>query len=302
MPILHVLLVLVVVVVWGVNFLFSKIALELFPPFLLCAARFFLASFPVIFFVKYPKGALMQVALYGFVMFVMQFGMIFWGIAEGMPPGMAAIIMQLQVFFSMLFAALFLNERPTISQVLGAFISFIGIALVGFHVDGNMPLFAFILMLGGAASLGLGNLVTKKLRKINMSTLIVWGSFLSCIPMLLFSFMFEGHDKIVGVGKHLEVMPLFALLYIVYASTWIGYGGWYYLLTRYSIGKIVPFTLLVPVVSLVGSVLFLHESFEHWKMIASLFVLGGLLINIFGSYIAAWLHARCDLSTFQDLS
>lgn len=290
MPILHVLLVLLVVVVWGVNFLFSKVALELFPPFFLCALRFFLASVPAIFFVKYPKGALMQVALYAFVMFVMQFGMIFWGIAEGMPPGMAGLIMQLQVFFSMLFAALFLNEKPSIAQVSGAGISFFGIVLAGMHVDGNMPLFSFLLMLGGAASLGFGNFITKKLKKIEMSSLIVWGSFLSCIPMLLFSFLFEGVDRMVYAASHLTMRPIIALFYIVYASTWVGYGGWNYLLNRYTIGRIVPFTLLVPVVSMMGSVLFLNESFELWKAIASLFVLAGLVINIFGMRVSGWIR------------
>lgn len=300
MPFSHVLLVLLVVVVWGINFLFSKVALELFPPFLLCAVRFFLASVPVIFFVKYPKGALRQVALYGFVMFVLQFGMIFWSIAVGMPPGLAALIMQLQVFFSMLFAALFLNETPSIYQVFGAVISFFGIVLVGLHVDGNMTLLAFMLMLGGAASLGLGNFVTKKLQGIEMSTLIIWGSFLSCIPMLFLSLAFEGPDRMVYVAQHLEMSPLLALLYIVYASTWVGYGGWNFLLNRYPIGTIVPFTLLVPVVSIIGSVLFLNESFEHWKLIASLFVLSGLFINIFGSRFTRWINTRRSQVVLED--
>lgn len=281
MPFLHVLLGLLVVVVWGINFLFSKVALELFPPFLLCSLRFFLACMPALFFVQYPKGHLMKIALYGFVMFVMQFGMIFWGIALGMPPGMAALIMQLQVFFSMVFAAIFLNEKPTNAQMLGAMVSFLGIGIAAMHVGGNMPLFAFILVLGGAASLGLGNLITKKIPDVHMGSLLAWASFFSCIPMWILSYIFEGSDRMVYTFTHMTWRPTFALLYIVYGSTWIGYGGWNYLLSRHPIGTVVPYTLLVPVVGMLGSVLFMNESFEPWKAMASLFVLGGLLINMF---------------------
>lgn len=280
MPISHLLLVLLVVIIWGLNFIFVKLGLEEISPLLLCALRFFLASIPAVFFVKLPEGAFKNIALYGLVMFALQFSFVFMGMHVGMTPGMASLIMQVQVFFSMFFAVLILGEQPSAGQIIGALVSFMGIGLVAMHFDTNITFLGFILILAAAATWGVGNLITKKIKTTHMMSVVVWGSFVACLPMFLLSLIFEGPQSIISSYNHLTWQGVGSVFYIVYASTWVGYGIWNWLISHYPVGMIVPFTLLVPVVGILGSVIMLGEPFQLWKLVSGLLVISGLCINI----------------------
>lgn len=282
MPIYHFLLVLLVVTVWGVNFIFVKLGLTEMPPLMMCAVRFFLASFPAILFIKPPAAPFRFVALYGLVMFGLQFSLFFMGMYAGMPPGLASILGQIQVFFSLFFAVVLLGERPSLSQIIGALVSFVGIGVVAMHLDKTTTLAGFLLIIGGAAAWGLGNLITKKIGKVNMMALVIWGSFVACLPLLLASLIFEGPQEIIYSYHHVSWVGISSLLYIVYASTWVGYGVWSWLISRYHVGTIVPFTLLVPVVAMFSSVIIFGEPFHLWKLLAGMLVITGLCINFLG--------------------
>lgn len=283
MPLSHLLLALLVVIIWGVNFIFVKLGLEEFSPLLLCAIRFLLASIPAVFFIKPPAVPFRLVATYGLIMFALQFALLFSGMHAGMTSGMASIIMQTQVFFSMFFAAMVLGEQPQKPQIVGALVSFAGIALVAMHFDQNISFAGFLFILGAAATWGFGNLITKKISGVNMMSLVVWGSLVAAFPMLLLALVIEGPGSIVYSWNHLSTKGLTSLCYIVYVSTWIGYGVWNWLLSRYPVGTIVPFSLLVPVVGVISSVLILNEPFQAWKLFAGLLVITGLCINLIGT-------------------
>jgi O-acetylserine/cysteine efflux transporter len=280
MPFKHLLLLLLVIIIWGGNFIFVKLGLEEISPLLLCALRFFLASIPAVFFIKPPAVPFKIIAAYGLVMFGMQFGFVFLGMHAGMTPGMASLIMQVQVFFSMFFAVIFLGERLSITQIVGALVSFMGIGLVALHFDTNVSLAGFILILAAAASWGIGNLITKKIKTNNMIAVVIWGSFVACLPMFLLSLIFEGPQSIVTSYHMMTWKSLGSLFYIVYISTWVGYGVWNWLIGRHPFGIIVPFTLLIPVVGILSSVIILGEPFQLWKLVACLLVISGLCINI----------------------
>lgn len=285
MRISHVFLALLVATIWGINFVFVKLCLTEISPLLLCALRFLLASVPAIFFVKMPVASIRLIFLYGLVMFAMQFSLLFLGMSVGMTPGMAALLIQVQVFFSMFFAALFLDERPSIWQVLGALVSFMGIGLVALHFDDNISLLGFICILAASATWGVGNLITKKLKNTSMVTLVVWGSFFAIFPMFILSLLFEGTSSMVYTYHHLTWTGGGSLFFIVYGSTWVGYGVWNWLVRHYPVGVVVPFTLLVPIVGILSSALMLGESIQSWKIAAGLFVISGLCISLLSTYI-----------------
>lgn len=285
MPVTHLLLALLVVLIWGINFLFVSFGLEEISPLLLCALRFLFASVPAVFFVRIPQTSFKIVVLYGFIMFALQFACLFIGMAIGMPPGMASLLMQTQVFFSMFFAVIFLGEQPNLGQIIGALVAFTGIGLVAMHFDSDISLPGFIFILAAAATWGFGNLITKKIKgsNTNMMALIVWGSFVACIPMFLLSLLFEGSANWVYTYEHISWRGAISLFYIVFASTWVGYGVWNWLIARYPVGVVAPFTLLVPIVAMVSSVIVLGEPFQRWKLAAGLLVIGGLCINVLGA-------------------
>ncbi|AMQ28815.1 TPA: EamA family transporter [Legionella pneumophila] len=280
MPFAHLLLALLVVFVWGINFIFVKLSLEEFSPLLLCAVRFLLASVPAVFFIKPPAVPFKIIAGYGLIMFALQFALLFIGLRVGMTPGVASLLMQVQVFFSMFFAIIFLGEQPHVGQIIGALIAFIGIGVVALHFDHNVSLMGFLCILAAAASWGIGNLITKKIHSVNLIAVIVWSSFVACLPMFILSLVFEGPESFVTAYEHMTWKGILSVLYIVYISTWVGYGVWNWLISRYPVGMVVPFTLLVPVVGILSSVFILGEPFYLWKLVAGLLVISGLCINL----------------------
>ena len=280
MPLKHILLAILVAAIWGFNFLFVKLGVQEIPPLFLCALRFFVVSFPAIFFLPMPTGSFKMVALYGLIMFALQFALIFSGISLGMPAGMASLLLQTGVFFSILFAAFFNAEIPTFWQLSGALISFSGIAIAATHFDANMTPAGFSLVIAGAGASGMGNLITRKIQSIPMATLVCWGSLIAFPPLLIFSFIIEGFSPMVSSIQHFSWLGLTALFYIVYMSTWVGYSAWSWLLRRYPISSVVPFALLVPVFGMLGSTLFLGENFEAWKVLAACLVITGLIVNL----------------------
>ena len=283
MPINHLLLALLIMVIWGCNFIFITLSLLEIPPLLLCALRFFLASIPAIFFIKPPKAPAKMIILYGLLTFGLQFAMLFIGMQSGMTPGLASLLVQVQIFFSIFFAMVILSEIPTFWQIIGALVSFSGIGLVVSHIGGNVTLAGLILLMGAAASWGLGNLVTKKISHVNMIALVVWGSFVAAFPLLLSSLLFEGPSRVLYSIQHVSLTGILSVCYIVFASTWIGYGAWNWLLSRHPVATIVPFTLLVPIFGLLSSALILSEPLQSWKLFAGALVLLGLCINLFGA-------------------
>ena len=77
---------LLVIVIWGVNFVPMKLGLQELSPLLLSAMRFCLASLPFLLFIRKPASLTWRLlALYGLVQGVGQFGLLFAGLALGMP-------------------------------------------------------------------------------------------------------------------------------------------------------------------------------------------------------------------------
>lgn len=280
LPPKHLLLVLLIVLVWGVNFVAVYIGLKTFPPFLLSALRFGLTALPWVFFMPRPKGSVKLIVYYGLFNFALQFGFIFTGIHLGISPGLASLVLQIQVLFSMVLAFLFFHDRPSPFKIAGSLISFIGIGIVGYHVNGGSTFLGLILMLLAALSWAAGNMFTKKIHSESPLALVVWGNLAAFPVMVLVSYFFDGPLVIQSSLQNMSWPAIAAVLYIVYFSTHIGYGAWGFLMKSYSTSVVVPFTLLVPVVGFLSSAIYLGEEIQSWKLLASLFILGGLIFGL----------------------
>ncbi len=292
LPPKHLLLVLLIVLIWGVNFVAVYIGLKTFPPFLLSALRFGLSALPWVFFMPRPKGSVKLIVYYGLFNFALQFGFIFTGIHLGISPGLASLVLQIQVFFSMGLAFLFFHDRPSPFKIAGSLISFIGIGIVGYHVDGGSTFMGLILMLLAALSWAAGNMFTKKIHSESPLALVVWGNLAAFPVMALVSYLFEGPLVIQNSLQNMSWPAIAAVCYIVYFSTHIGYGAWGFLMKSYSTSVVVPFTLLVPVVGFMSSAIYLGEEIQSWKILASLFILGGLIFGLLEKQIRSWLSPR----------
>lgn len=286
------LLALVVIVVWGLNFVVIKVGLDDMPPMLLGALRFMLAAFPAILFVRRPQMPLRWLLAYGLTISLGQFAFLFSAMSVGMPAGLASVVLQSQAFFTLIFAVLFLGERVRASNVLGLLVAAGGLLLIALQNDFSMTLAGFLLTIGAASMWGLGNIITRKVGKVNLVGLVVWGSLVPPLPFLALSWLLEGPQVMEAAVRDISLNSILVLVYLAFGATILGYGLWSRLLSRYLASQVAPFSLLVPVVGLSSSALLLGERLGTQQMLGALLVMLGLLINVWGG----WLYGRLRLA------
>ncbi|MDQ7986177.1 EamA family transporter [Pseudomonas sp. G34] len=277
-----ILLAAVVIIAWGVNFVIIKVGLDGVPPMLLGALRFMLAAFPAILFIRRPDMPLRWLLAYGLTISLGQFAFLFSAMYVGMPAGLASLVLQAQAFFTLGFAALFIGETVRRSSLIGLVIAAAGLLLIGSESGRAFTLAGFVLTLCAAAMWGLGNVVTKRIGKVNLVSLVVWGSLIPPLPFLALSLMLEGPAQIETALRSISLSSVLAIAYLAFIATLLGYGLWSRLLSRYPASQVAPFSLLVPVVGLSSAWLFLGEALSSVQWVGAAIVMLGLLINVFG--------------------
>ncbi|MDD1621164.1 MAG: EamA family transporter [Methylococcaceae bacterium] len=282
----HIALAVLVVAIWGFNFVVIKMGLKEIPPIMLCAIRFLLAAFPAVLFIKRPAVPFRKVIAFGWVMFTLQFALLFSGMQAGTTAGLASLLLQVQVFFTVALAVVFLAEQPSVWQIIGALTSFLGLGLVAVNIGGDVSILGLGLILAAAAVWGIGSLMTKKLGKVDMLALVVWGSLVAWPPLLLLSFFLEPNAWNLDVITHLSWLTIGAVGYIVYPVTLLGFAAWSWLMSHYPAATVAPFTLLVPVFGFTSSALVLDEPLYPWKVAAAMLIIAGLCINLTGARFA----------------
>lgn len=280
-------LALVTVAVWGTNFVLIQIGLRDVPPLLLCAARFFLVAFPLALVVPPPKTSWKNISIYGLTYFALQFAFLFSGMAHGVSAGMASLVLQIQVFFTMGLSVVLLGERPNRWNLAGALFAFSGIVLVATHTGGDMNLSGLSLLLCASVSFSLGVISTRKMAGVSPLSLVVWGSLFAFFPLAILSWIVDGPQTILQTWSRLSSASVLSIAYIVYLSTLLAFSFWNILLSRNPANVVSPFLLLVPVFGFISSAVFLGESFPIWKWQASALVLFGLALNQLGGRMAA---------------
>ena len=278
------LLALVVVIAWGINFVVIKVGLHGVPPMLLGALRFTLAAVPAVFFVRRPQMPWRWLLAYGATISFGQFAFLFSAMYVGMPAGLASLVLQAQAFFTLIFAGLFLHERFRVPNVIGLAIASGGLAVIGMQGGHAMTLAGFVLTLCAAGSWALGNIVTKKVGKVDLVGLVVWGSLIPPLPFLALSYAFEGPQRIAAALSGIGATSIFAVVYLAFIATLLGYGLWSRLLSRYPASQVAPFSLLVPIVGLASASVFLDEHLTTPQIAGAALVMVGLAVNVFGGW------------------
>ncbi len=289
MPLRDIALALGVVLIWGLNFVAIKWGVAEVPPFLLTALRYLGCALPAVFFIRKPQVGWPILIAYGLTVGVLQFSFLFTAMRLGMPAGLASLVMQMQVFFTMALAVALLGDRPTPVQLGGAAIALVGLGTIGAEHLGGAVLMPLLLTLVAAAFWAISNIVTKRAGKIDMFAFVVWGSLVPPLPMLALSLLFEGPQALAGLAS-ISPQAILSVLFIAYGSTLLGYGAWAVLLGRHPASLIAPFSLLVPVVGFAAAFVFLGEQMTALEVAGSLLIFAGLLLNVFGPRLVARLR------------
>ena len=263
--------------IWGMGFVIAKGAIDHFPPILLMAFRFTLAALVLVWFVKPPVDILGKIWGISIISAALQYSMTFTGL-KGLDASVAALVVQLEVPFLVLFGIVFLKERPGIRKWAGIGLAFCGVALISGSPKLDNAWIPLFLVVGGAMSWALGQILVRVLKDIDGLTLVAWVAVFAAPQLFFMSFIFE-HDQIAAIYSA-DLTVWGAVIYLGLIMTATGYYLWYTLVRRHPINVVAPFLLLLPVFAIIGSVLFLGEKLSTQIIAGGIIVLFGVGIII----------------------
>lgn len=271
----HILLAVMVTVIWGIAFVVSKIGLESFSPAQLTAFRFLVASLAVIW-VPRPKISWTQLVAIGLTLFTGQFLLQFFGIANGMPAGLTAVVSQIQALFTVIFAAVILGDKPTRQQGTGMLLALAGLLMIGLNLGGTITFLSFALTLASAISWAIGNILIKQLRDVNALHLVVWASLVPPLPAFTISLVLDGYEPLLTLVATASWQAILAPLYLGILASVIAYAVWGNLLRNYPAGVVAPFALLSPCVGMLASAWVFDEKFSAFQLAGMICILAGV--------------------------
>ncbi|HEU4458468.1 MAG TPA: EamA family transporter [Methylibium sp.] len=284
MPLSHLLLALAVVFVWGTNFVVIKWGLAELPPYLFATLRFALSAFPLVFFIARPAVPWRTLAAFGVLLGAGQFGLLFHAMQADISPGLASLVIQAQVFFTIGLAMALRSERPRAVQAVALALAVAGMAWIGAHTDsGALSVTGLALVLCAAFAWALANTVARSAGRVDMLAFMVWSSLFATAALAAISVVVEGPQRGLAAVAATSWAGWGAVAWQALGNTLFGYGAWNWLLARHPAATVAPAALLVPVFGLGASALLLGEALPGWKLGATALVIAGLALNTLAS-------------------
>ena len=269
-----------VALLWGLNFVVIDVGMVGVPPLLFLALRFVLVVVPAVLVVPRPAAPWRTVALVGLFMSLGQFGLLYASIDAGMPPGLAALVLQAQVIFTVVLAAGVLRERPTVAQAVGIAVGVVGLVVVGLGRGGHVPGAALLLCLGAALSWGIGNVLARASGVPGGLSLTVWSALVVPVPALGLALLLDGPTAVVHGLAALGWQAGLSTLYTAGLASLVGYGIFNTLLGRNPAAAVVPWILLVPPVAMTAAWLLLGEVPGRAEVAGGAVMLLGVLVAL----------------------
>ena len=252
-----VMMAISVAVIWGMGFIIAKAGMSHFSPILLMALRFTLTAFCLIWFFRPPLTLYKDLFWISLVSAAIQYSLTFNGV-NGIDASAAALLVQLEVPFGLLLAWIILDDKISVKQVIGMVVAFVGaVLIVGEPKLANDLVYVFM-VIGGAFTWAVGQIMIKKLGNIGGFMLITGVAIFAAPQLFIASFLLET-DQLLQI-QTASINAWAAVIYLGLIMTALGYALWYRLLGIYTVNQVMPFLLLLPVTSVLGGIFFLGES------------------------------------------
>ncbi|HEY0934150.1 MAG TPA: EamA family transporter [Trebonia sp.] len=267
-----------VAALWGFNFVVIDWGMGAVPPLLFAAVRFTVVAVPACFLVPRPALPWRTVAAVGAFMSLGQFGLLYLSLHLGMPPGLAALVLQAQVVFTIVIAAFALREPPSRAQVLGTGLGVAGLAVVAAGSGGQVTAAALVLCLAAGLSWGIGNVVSRAARAPGGLALTVWSATVAPVPLLALSLAVDGPSAVARGLAHFGWHAALSTAYTAGLCSLVGYAVFNRLLSKYPAGHVVPWVLLAPVVAMAAAWPLLGEVPGRAELAGAVLLVAGVLI------------------------
>lgn len=281
MPVRDLLLAVVLMALWGFNFSVIKLGADHIHPIMLTALRFMFATLPIICFVKRPQVHPKYLLAYGVTFGLGVWGVMTWSITLGLSAGMAGLLLQLSIVFSLIISVILFKEVLTLSKLVGAGCAVLGLCVSLTLTDGSVSTIGVLMSLIGALSWSLTATIVKRANTKQVFAFSVWGMLFAPVPLLAIALISGGVGVVTNLPAQMNGEVWFSILFQAYPTTLLGYWFYNHLTTRYPLATVAPLTLLVPVFGLLGSYLFYNEVISETKLVACGLILLGVVIGTF---------------------
>ena len=279
---LHAGLALLVVAVWGTNFVVIKVGLRDFEPMLFALLRFFLCAVPLVFFIRRPAVPWRWLVLFGIFLGPGQFALLFHAMHGHISPGLASLLIQVQVFFTIGLSVWLFGERLSAAALAGTLLGAAGLATIALHLDATVTAHGVAVVVAAAFCWACANIVVKHAARssrlaLDMLAFVAWSSVFAIPPLLVLALALEG-PAALGAITSARWDAWAAVAWQAVGNTLFCYAAWSWLLTRYDAAVVTPYALLIPVFGMGSSALMLGEPLPAWKWIAGALVIGGIAV------------------------
>jgi O-acetylserine/cysteine efflux transporter len=274
------LLIISVMAIWGFNFSMIKLGVSEMDPLLIAAARFFCATFPIIFFVRKPNVQWRYLMAYGLV-----FGTGIWGMAScsitfGLSSGMASVLLQTDVLTTVLVGVLLYKEVISARMAAGIVLSVVGLVVSIIYTNGNVTLAGVVFIMISAICWPLAGVIVRKSGTRSAFAFNIWGMLFAPLPLVALSVGMNGWDVLSATYQQWNCNAWISVLFQAYPTTVFGYWVWNKMVLKYPMSQLAPMTLLVSVFALLSGYAIYDEqlSLAQWVS-CSTFLLGiGLVL------------------------
>lgn len=285
------LVAILVVVVWGFNFVPMKFALQYLTPFELGAVRFLFAVVPMCFVMALPKVRWRWLLLSGMLQGFGQFSLMFISLEVGMTAALASVLAQTQIYFTAFGSYLIFRSRPSGILWVSMATAAVGLLFYGYSAistGGEVTMWGILLMLGAAAMWSGANMVarvvSKESKEYNPLAYIVWSSLPAALCfMLVVAITSPTAGKWVQwqTYQNISLTLWVSFMYLGWASTILAYGLWTRLLKGHDANQVAPFSLGVPITGMLAGIWILNEHVDTWQWVGTGFIGLSLLIVMF---------------------
>ena len=267
-----------VAIIWGLGFVLTRVAVEEMSSTLLTLLRFALSALPCLVLAppRMPRKVLIGIAL----LLILQFLAQTYGIAQGVPAGLTAVVVQSQALFTIAFAAVLLAEIPTRGQIAGIAIAACGLLLICFTVGYDFSVFAFAMTMTAPISFAFSNLLMRGARDVSMLNLTAWVGLISVPPLGAVLLAVDGPAATWHSLTHVSPKVAICVLVLSFGSSTLGYWIWGRLLQTYTPAQVVPFALLIPFIGAGASSLVFGETFGPLRLTGVAIVIAGLAVML----------------------
>jgi O-acetylserine/cysteine efflux transporter len=275
----HITLAVLLAVLWGFVFVVMRDLLDTLPPLLMSTLRVVAAGAPVLVLLRLPRTPFYWVLLLGATQGVIQMSLLLFGMQFGMPAGLAALVLQMQVLFTTVLAFMFLGERPGWGQYAGIAISLAGMIVIALTMPGGATLIGFGIVVLAALTWASSNIVVKLAGTDDVVHLVAWAHVIGILPLLALSYIFEGQNEIFVILARITWFGVGEIIFMGLISTFGGFALWSYLMRKNSASAVAPFSLIIPIAGMISTALILGEELSPMRMAGAGIVLVGLVFG-----------------------